>query len=87
MICCTLTCGHRVLITGRAGNDDDGDRECVLGVELTVPEPKTGTMCLQVKGGRKVSFAIKAAGQVTDKRLSLCGWAGLSTQTNNSSSR
>ena len=31
---------------------------------LTVSEPKTEIMCLQAKGGGKVSFTINAAGQV-----------------------
>ena len=47
---------------------------------LTVSEAKTEAMCLQTKGGGKVSFTISAAGQVY-KQSSLCTWAGLSAQT------
>ena len=38
---------------------------------LTVSEAKTEIMCLQTKGGGKVSFTINAAGQVY-KQSSLC---------------
>ena len=43
---------------------------------LTVSESKTDIMRLQTKGGGKVSFTIKAAGQVY-KQSSLCTWVGL----------
>ena len=46
---------------------------------LAVSEAKTETMCLQTKGGWKVSF-INAAGQVY-KQSSLYTWAGLSPLT------
>ena len=39
--------------------------------ELTVSEAKTVMICLQAKGGGKVSFTIKAAGQVY-KQSNLC---------------
>ena len=53
---------------------------------LTVSEAKTDIMCLQTKGGGKVSFTINAADQVY-KQSSLCTWAGLSPQTENSASK
>ena len=36
---------------------------------LTVSEAKTEIMCLQTKGGGKVSFAINAAGQVNKQTI------------------
>ena len=51
-----------------------------LAFGLTVSEAKTEIMCLQTKGGGKVSFTINAAGQVY-KQSSLCTWPGLSPQT------
>ena len=48
---------------------------------LTVSEAKTEIMCLETKGGGKVSFTINAAGQVYKQKSSLCNWAGLSPQT------
>ena len=30
-------CGHRIAIIRRAGEDDDGDRDCVLGVRAYGP--------------------------------------------------
>ena len=53
---------------------------------LTVSEAKTELMCLETKGGGKVSFTVNAAGQAY-KRSSLCTWAGLSPQTENSALR
>ena len=50
---------------------------------LTVSEAKTEIMCLETKGGGEVTFTINAAGQVY-KQSSLCTWAGLSPQTENS---
>ena len=47
---------------------------------LTVSEAKTDIMCLQTKGGGKMSFTINAAGQAY-KQSRLCAWAGLSPQT------
>ena len=50
---------------------------------LTVSEEKIEIMCLQTKGGGKMSFTTNAAGQVYKKQSSLCTWAGLSPQTEN----
>ena len=39
-------------------------------------------MCLETKGGGKVSFTINAAGQVYKQTIEFWGtWAGLSPQT------
>ena len=57
-------CWRRIAIIRRAGENDDGDRACVLVVGITVSEPKTEIMCLGTKGGGKVSSTINAAGQV-----------------------
>ena len=46
---------------------------------FTVSKTKAEIMCLETKGGGKVSFTINAAGQVY-KHSNLCTWAGLSPQ-------
>ena len=57
-------CGHRIAITRRAGEDDDGDRDCVLAVRADGLRGENRDMCLQTKGGGKVPFTINTAGQV-----------------------
>ena len=46
-------CGHRIAIIRRAGEDDDGDRDCVLGVRAYygLRGENRDIMCLQTKGG------------------------------------
>ena len=48
---------------------------------LSVSETQTEIMCLETKGGGKVSFTTNAAGQVKSKHSSLCTRARLSPQT------
>ena len=56
---------HFIAITGRVGEDDDGDRDYVSRVRLlTVSEAKTEIMCLQTKCGGHVPFTVTAVGQV-----------------------
>ena len=43
---------------------------------LTVSEAETEIMYLQTKGGGKVSFASMQPVRYTNKRSSLCTWAG-----------
>ena len=63
-------CGHRIAIIRRAREDDDGDRDYVLGVfGLTVSEAETEIMCVQTKGGGKVLFSINAAGQIYKRTI------------------
>ena len=50
-----------IAIIRRVGEDDDGDRDCVLGVRAYGLRG-TDIICLQTKGGGKVSFTINAAG-------------------------
>ena len=56
-------CGHRIAIIRRAGEDDDVIVTACSSFGLTVSEAKTEIMCLETKGGRKMSFTINAAGQ------------------------
>ena len=48
---------------------------------LRVSEANTEILCLQTKGGGKVSFTINAAGQVYKQAFEFFTWAGLSAQT------
>ena len=47
-----------------AGEDDDLDRGCVLGVRAYGLRSQTAKIFLQTYGGGKVSFTINAVGQV-----------------------
>ena len=74
--------GHRIAMKRRAGEDDDGDRDCVLVVRAYDLRGKNKRkMCLETKGGGKVSFTNNAAGQVYKQTIELCTWAGLPSQT------
>ena len=60
-ICCTLTrFGHRTTIIRRARQDDDGDRDYVLGV---------GVYGLRGQTGDHVSSTITAAGLVYKRTI------------------
>ena len=49
-------------------------------VGLTVSEAKTEMMCLQTKGGGTSRSPLLQPARCTNKRSSLCTWAGLSAQ-------
>ena len=72
-------CGHRVAIIRRAGEDDAGDRDCVLVVRAYGLRAENRDMCLRTKGGGKVSFTINAAGQVYKHTIELVYLGGAVT--------
>ena len=51
---------------------------------LTVSDVKTEMMCLQTKGGGTCLSPLLKPAKSTNKRSSLCTWAGLSAQTGTS---
>ena len=57
-------CGHRIAITRRAGEDDDGDCDCVLVVRAYGIRGKNRDNVPGNQYGGTVSFTINAAGQV-----------------------
>ena len=57
------------MIIRRAGEDDDGDRDWSFGV--IVSEAKTEAICLQTKGGGKMSFTINSAGQKSKQTITI----------------
>ena len=57
-------CEHRIRITRRAGEDDDGDRDCVLGVRAFSLRRQNGQKVSADKRCAKAPFTIKAAGHV-----------------------
>ena len=75
-------CGHRIAIIRRAGEDDDGDRDCVLVVRAygLRGENRDYVPANQKAGGRCRSQSMQPA-RYTNNQSSLCTWAGLSPQT------
>ena len=57
-------CGYRIATIRRAGEDDDGDRDCALVVRVYGLRGEKGDNAPGNQGGGKVSFTINAAGQV-----------------------
>ena len=77
-VCCTRRCGHRVAFIRRAGEDDDGDGDCVLVVRAYSIRKKTKMMSLETKSGGKVSPRSMQPARYTNKQSRLYTWAGLS---------
>ena len=81
----------------RAGEDDDGGRDCVLAAfGLTVSEAKIQKI-MYVPANQKVGGICRSPSiylmismqpaRYTNKQSSLCTWAGLSLQTETSASK
>ena len=62
-------CGHRIAIIRRAGEDDNGDRDCVFVVRAYGLRGKNRDNAPGNQGGGKVSFTINAAGQVCKQTI------------------
>ena len=64
-------CGHRITITRRAGENDNGNRDRVLSIRAYGLRRQDGDYVLAENDEGEISFSITAAGQVY-KQTTLC---------------